>query len=310
MWAGQNMNDYRNAIAHSNQMKALGLQEEQNKLADYSANQPVREAERLSKTAGFNNDVKYKGDILAGQAQTGREQVALGPERIKNQLSQWMASQSKWKQEEIDRHSNNMEAFGESLFNVPGHDTLEGMSIKAALYKQLRKQYPDPSLPEEYSPEAEQKVFQQYQMAKTMKQIAQERELAKVRAQGQTSLAGHEIDAASRLEVEKLKLKQKQEAEQKVGSIDVEINKLRAKAAKNGGVLSPAEQLQLNQLIQDRIGAQAAKMVAYGLPPQILNQGATTPEAIGAAAQSMARGANAAPATPSTGVIDFNSLPK
>ena len=302
---GQRNQDYRSAVESSQLMKALGAMEEVNKLQDYQTNAPVRDAERLSKIAGFNADAATVGDIKGGEAATGRLKTAQAPAQLENQLAQWKASQSKWKQEDIDRHSNNMEAIGESLFSTPGHDTLAGQAERQAMLDQYRQLYPDLGLPTQWNAEGEQKMFRQYQMAKTLKQLKQKEELAKTQLTSETQLRGHEIDAASRLEVEQAKLKAKAEAEAKVGSIDVEINKLLAKQAKTGS-LTPGEQAQLKQLQNDRIAAQAAKMVAYGLPPQILNQGPTTPEALGGAARAMAQGANnAAPSTPA--VINYDA---
>jgi len=297
MWAGQRNNDYRQAIDQSNLMQALSARQEMDKLQEYGANSPVREAERLSKIAGFNANASSIGDIQGGLAAQGRTQQQTQAGDVEQKLAGWRSKMGVDEQAKIDRQMANMVGIGETLFNSPGHDTLEGQMQRDQLLKQFKTKYPDLGLPDSWSNESEQKIFQQYQHAKTLQQIKQKEDLAKAQLQSATTLQAHEMDNATRIEQEGMKERAAKEkvdnAQAKIESTEKEINKLRAIEARVGS-LTPAQAGHLKKLEIDRDTALAMKAIAQGLPPQILNQGSTTGQGLGGAVGGMVQGARQA----------------
>ena len=300
MWARQRQNDYRQAVEQSNLMKALAAKEEMNKLQEYGQNAPVRDAERLSKIAGFNSNAATIGDIQGGQAAQGRMTAQTAPQKMEYELAQWKASQSKWKQEDIDRHANSMEAVGETLFNSPGHDTLEGQAERDSLLKKFKSQYPDLGLPDTWSPEAEKQVFQRYQIAKTLKSIKMKEELAKTEASKSADLEGRRITAASNEKIQAAhdatKLEAARTASQRAQTLEKRLDALLEEKFIKPNTWNAQKEAFLLAITKERDLALAAKAAALGITTGMMAGGTINPTQMGTDASKMIQTMRGTPA--------------
>lgn len=297
MWSGQRNADYTQAIQQSNLMKALGARQGMNELNDYEQNAPVRENERLAKIAGYQNDVKYKGDIMAGQAAAGRKTAAMITPEMENTLAQYRANNSQWKQQEIDRQAQAMNLFGESVGwspdsnspQLPGHDSLEGQMSRDQLLKKFKEQYPDLGLPDAWGPDTENKLFQRYQIARTLKNIKQKDELAKTELQQSTTLKAHEMDNATKLEQERIKERARLETERartenlktytaKIISLESKRNQAQQPGSKV--VFTPEDAAQLQSHKQQLLTEKAFSAVSVAIPTLVMQGKDVSEEAI------------------------------
>lgn len=319
MWSGQRNADYTQAIQQSNLMKALGAKEEMNKLNDYEQNAPVRDSERLAKIAGYQNDVKYKGDIMAGQAATGRKTAAMITPEMENTLAQYRANNSQWKQQEIDRQAQAMNLFGESIGwspdsnspQLPGHDTLEGQLSRDQLLKKFKEQYPDLGLPDAWGPDTENKLFQRYQIARTLKNIKQKDELAKTELQKQADLQAKQLTAASNEKIQaahdEARITAARTASERAQTLEKRLDQLMEQKFTKPQTWTPQNESHLQAIQRERDLALAAKAAALGVTTGIMGGGQVTPGQLGTDAAGIVQGARQAGAARAPQIIQYDA---
>lgn len=282
MWAGQRNDNYQQAVDQSNLMKAMAAKEQMNQLNDYNANAPVRDAQRLSQIAGFNANAANIGNIQAGQGAIGQAQQLTAMPEAQQKIKQWLQSQKEWKQEDVVRQATNMSAVGDTLFNIPGGDTLEGQAQRQQTLQKLKQQFPDLELPDQWNQQTEQQVFQKYQMAKTLHQVALQDAVTKEKVKGEYDLAGRSITADSNEKIQaahdSARLQVARDADARVKSFEGEISKLLTVPPEQR---TPAQRQHLAELQHERDIASAARMSALGITYGMLGNGSVTPTQVG-----------------------------
>ncbi len=292
MWAQEQQANYRDAVQRSNELKALAMQQEQNKMTDYGLDQPVREAERLAKIAGFQSDVTNKPQIQAGLASLGRSQVAGEKDRDRLAASEAQGKISDEQLKQWQRPVELMSTLGPSLI-----DESVPMLQRLTMYDNFRQQHPEMHLPEKYDVGT---IAGHVKTATAVKKIMQDRDLAKQQGMDAAHMERTRAEIKGRADVEAMKERAKAtavaQAQAKVESTEKEINRLELKAAK--GPLSEQEKALLERLYVNWNTAQAMKAIGQGMAPQIMNRLPTTPGALGQAAGSMVQGAREAVGAP------------
>lgn len=289
MWADQNMNDYRQAVEQSNLMKALSAKQEMNKLNDYNLDAPVREAERLSKTAGFNASASTIGDIKGGEAadaqvKTGTvgSRIADENQTVVNKVMDYRAKLSTEKQTDFDRSMNMMNLLGPSLID-PNTSPLELHSR----YESMKTQHPDLQLPEQYDPTA---IKKHVQLAQSVQKEKERQTLIKETEQTSREAANHEADNISREKIARQTrdwhIEVANRAQGNVKTYQAQITKLMDKlnSSKQPGskvIFTPEDQTQLDDTREQVMTEKSLAAVSAAVPSLIMQGQNVTPEAIG-----------------------------
>ena len=176
MWAGQRNNDYRQAVEQSNLMKALAAKEQMDKLQEYNTNAPVRDAERLSKIAGFDASAATIGDKLGGEAASGRVLMGTAPSKIAEQNATSGGKIDDAMLAKFGKAAKVMAEYGPMLTdeNTP-------VFQRMAIHDKLKQQFPG-MLPEQFDPNA---FKQNMEMSRSiLKQIGERENAGPMALQG------------------------------------------------------------------------------------------------------------------------------
>ena len=279
MWAGQRNNDYRDAVEQSNLMKALSMREAQNKLEEYNLNSQVREMERRSKISGFETAIETKPSIERSKATIESEKARVAPSNTDKTISDNQSAISDNQLKTWGRPAQLMSTYGPSLI-----DSEVPVLSRLATYDKLKQQFPEMQLPDNYDPIA---LKGHIQSANKIQKMIEERTLAKTKMEQDAHMERTKAEIEGKKAVERIKEAAKAAADQKVGNTIIEINKLEAIPEEK---LTLEQRRHLDRLYINLKTEQAARLFQYGIPSQILNQGETTPRALGGAAGQMVEG--------------------